>query len=129
MSHYDILGVATDATFAEIKAAYKRFVRQTHSDRTGDDEMMRLVVVAYQVLSDPNKRAAYDAAQAQAQQQQRQRQQQRPTLREQLGALRQQGAVIVDDAGEALDQLDQAVRSLGRVVVRVRRLWRSWRVR
>lgn len=125
MSHYDILGVAADATFAEIKAAYKRFVRQTHSDLTGDDEMMRLVVVAYQVLSDPTTRAAYDAAQAQAQQ----GQQQRPTLREQLGVLRQQGAVIVDDAGAALDQLDQAARSLGRVVVRVRRIWHSWRSR
>ncbi|CAL9112031.1 unnamed protein product [Musa textilis] len=65
---YDVLGVAADATGVEIKAAYRRLARACHPDvaaaqRNGAsaaaDEFMR-VRAAYEILSDPEKRADYD---------------------------------------------------------------------
>lgn len=61
MSHYDTLGVATDAGAEDIKAGYRRAARANHPDKGGNDADMARVNKAYAVLSDPGKRQAYDA--------------------------------------------------------------------
>lgn len=62
MNHYDTLGVAPDATPEEIKAAYRKKAREAHSDvNGGTDEAMAALNVANDVLSDPERRAQYDA--------------------------------------------------------------------
>eukprot|EP00978_Attheya_sp_CCMP212_P013773 scaffold34663_cov47-Attheya_sp.AAC.1 len=63
---YDLLGVKTDATPAQIKRGYYREARKVHPDKNPDnpveaDEKFRKVSVAYQTLIDDKKRAAYDA--------------------------------------------------------------------
>ncbi|WP_435527999.1 molecular chaperone DnaJ [Microbacterium aurantiacum] len=61
--HYEVLGVARDASPDEIKKAYRRLARQLHPDvNSGDDaaERFKLVTHAYDVLSDPDQRARYD---------------------------------------------------------------------
>ena len=67
-NYYDILGVKKDATDAEIKAAYKKLVKQYHPDlHPGDKlaaEKFKEVNEANEVLSDKQKRAAYDYEQA-----------------------------------------------------------------
>lgn len=64
MSHYEALGVAKDATAAQIKAAYRRLSFAHHPDRNPGDraaeERFKKVASAYEVLSDPKRRAAYD---------------------------------------------------------------------
>jgi molecular chaperone DnaJ len=61
---YDVLGVARNATADEIKTAFRRRAAQHHPDRNPDDDgaqdRFKEVNHAYQVLSDPQKRAAYD---------------------------------------------------------------------
>lgn len=68
--HYDELGVAPTATTAEIRAAYVALARRHHPDRMGTSTevvrseaaaRMARVNAAWTVLSDPAKRAAYDA--------------------------------------------------------------------
>jgi len=62
--HYEVLGVARDASTDEIKKAYRRLARQLHPDvNPGEDasERFKLVTHAYDVLSDPDQRARYDA--------------------------------------------------------------------
>ncbi len=61
--HYATLGVRKDATPEEIKRAYRRLARQLHPDVNPDrdtHERFKEVTVAYEVLSDPNKRQVYD---------------------------------------------------------------------
>lgn len=61
-THYDALGLTSDATPEEIKEAYRRLRGGLHPDREGGDtEAMAAVNAAYTVLSDPVMRAAYDA--------------------------------------------------------------------
>ena len=60
---YDLLGVARDADADAIKKAYRRLARQLHPDVNPDPathEHFKEVSRAYEVLSDPQKRAAYD---------------------------------------------------------------------
>ena len=60
---YDLLGVARDADADTIKRAYRRLARQLHPDVNPDpatQERFKEVSRAYEVLSDPQKRAAYD---------------------------------------------------------------------
>ncbi|GCD88436.1 molecular chaperone DnaJ [Nocardioides sp. LS1] len=60
---YDLLGVARDADADAIKKAYRRLARQLHPDVNPDpetQEKFKEVSMAYEVLSDPQKRAAYD---------------------------------------------------------------------
>ena len=64
--YYDILGVNKTASFDEIKKAYRKQALEWHPDRhTGSDKEMaekkfKEVNEAYQVLSDTQKRSAYD---------------------------------------------------------------------
>jgi molecular chaperone DnaJ len=63
--HYSILGVPRDASADEIKRAYRSLARRYHPDANPDDpeaaEHFKEVNHAYEVLSDPTKRANYDA--------------------------------------------------------------------
>jgi hypothetical protein len=62
--HYEVLGVARDATQDEIRTAFRRLMVQYHPDRNpGDREAekrFKEVAEAYSVLSDPDRRHAYD---------------------------------------------------------------------
>ena len=59
---YDILGIDESATEREIKNAYRKLSLLTHPDKPGGDaELFKEVSRAYEVLSDGNKRALYDA--------------------------------------------------------------------
>lgn len=60
---YELLGVARDADADAIKKAYRRLARQLHPDVNPDpetQERFKEVTRAYEVLSDPQKRASYD---------------------------------------------------------------------
>jgi len=60
---YDLLEVARDATADDIKRAYRRLARQLHPDTNPDpvaEERFKEITVAYEVLSDPEKRQRYD---------------------------------------------------------------------
>jgi len=61
---YDTLGVSKSASDAEIKKAYKRKAMKFHPDRNqgdkGAEEKFKQINRAYEVLSDSQKRAAYD---------------------------------------------------------------------
>lgn len=59
-TYYEILDVAQTATPQEIKSAYQRAVRVAHPDVGGTSAMFGLVRAAYETLSDPDERAAYD---------------------------------------------------------------------
>lgn len=62
--YYEILGVSRTASDQELKAAYRKLAMQHHPDRNrgsaDSEERFKACSEAYQVLSDPQKRAAYD---------------------------------------------------------------------
>lgn len=62
--YYKVMGVARDATQDDIKRAYRRLARKYHPDVSKEadaEERFKQVGEAYEVLSDPEKRAAYDS--------------------------------------------------------------------
>lgn len=61
--YYEILGVPKSASEAELKSAYRKLARQHHPDvdkSSGAAEKFKEISEAYQVLSNPEKRKAYD---------------------------------------------------------------------
>jgi molecular chaperone DnaJ len=59
--YYEILGVSKSASAEEIKKAYRKLAMEHHPDRHGgDDVQFKELGEAYEVLKDPQKRAAYD---------------------------------------------------------------------
>jgi hypothetical protein len=57
---YDVLGVAPDATSAEIRAAHRAASKAAHPDAGGSAATFQLVQRAYEAIGDPTARAAYD---------------------------------------------------------------------
>ena len=60
---YEVLGVSKDASDADIKRAYRRLSKQYHPDinkEAGAEEKFKEIAEAYEILSDSQKRAAYD---------------------------------------------------------------------
>ncbi len=62
--YYEILGIARGASEQEVKSAYRRLAKECHPDRNPEDTRAEVrfkeVSEAYEVLKDPQKRAAYD---------------------------------------------------------------------
>lgn len=61
--YYEVLGVSRDASEQEIKKAYRRMAKKYHPDVSSEpdaEEKFKEVQEAYEVLSDADKRAAYD---------------------------------------------------------------------
>ena len=61
---YEILGIGRDASTEDIRTAYRRLAREFHPDVNDDPEAeqrFKEVAGAYEILSDADKRARYDA--------------------------------------------------------------------
>ena len=62
IDHYDVLGVARYSTQDEIKRKYRHLVKQFHPDSAtgGNEEAFIIIQSAFEILSDPKKKAEYD---------------------------------------------------------------------
>lgn len=67
-NHYDILGVAKDASAADIRKAYYKLAKEHHPDKVQDiakkpaaEEKFKQITVAYEILFDADARKKYDA--------------------------------------------------------------------
>jgi Restriction endonuclease/DnaJ domain len=61
-TYYEILGVSSTAPQDEVRAKYRKLIQRIHPDLDGPAALFRQVQEAYEVLSDPARRAAYDRA-------------------------------------------------------------------
>ena len=65
-THYEILGIPENATFEDMKRAHRRLARDSHPDVCPNDpraaERLKAVQLAFEVLSDVNRRRLYDRA-------------------------------------------------------------------
>jgi DnaJ-domain-containing protein 1 len=60
-NYYTVLGVPRDASADEIKKSYRRLARKYHPDlQVGDEEKLKTINAAYEVLRDPAQRRQYD---------------------------------------------------------------------
>jgi len=67
INYYEVLGISQDSTAQEIKKSFRRRAKELHPDvRPADgartEEQMRLLLAAYEVLSNLEKRSEYDRA-------------------------------------------------------------------
>jgi DnaJ-class molecular chaperone len=60
--YYETLQVSSNADFETIERVYRFLAKRYHPDnpQTGDAEKFKIAVEAFSILSDPEKRAAYD---------------------------------------------------------------------
>jgi curved DNA-binding protein CbpA len=66
MDYYNVLGVSSSATAAEIKTAYHQAAKRAHPDAGGSAEAMQRVNEAYATLSNPIERRDYDRSRTEA---------------------------------------------------------------
>ncbi len=60
---YEVMGLARDASAEDVKRAFRKLAMEYHPDRNKDadaEERFKEIASAYDVLSDPEKRSAYD---------------------------------------------------------------------
>ena len=60
---YEVMGLSRDASQEDVKRAFRRLAMEFHPDRNKDEgaeDKFKAVAAAYEVLSDPEKRSAYD---------------------------------------------------------------------
>ena len=60
MNPYTELDVPVDASLETIKQRYRTLAQMYHPDKGGDEEMFKLIKLAYEILSDPVRRKQYD---------------------------------------------------------------------
>jgi len=58
--YYHILGVPREASKEDIKKAYRKKALEHHPDKGGDENKFKEITHAYEVLTDPEKKARYD---------------------------------------------------------------------
>src|SRR6476659_1835800 len=63
-TYYEVLGVKATSRPEEVRSAYRKLVLKHHPDHSRDPrsaDILAGVIEAYEVLSDPDRRASYDA--------------------------------------------------------------------
>lgn len=60
MEFYDLLGVDPSCSQTDIKKAYRKKALQMHPDKGGDEETFKKINIAYEILSDEEKREMYN---------------------------------------------------------------------
>jgi molecular chaperone DnaJ len=110
---YSTLGVPEDASQAEIKRTYRTLARRYHPDSaSGDEESFREVQAAYDLISDSERRKAFDAARAKP----RPRSRPRPAPAARPRRERDAGVdVVVEVGGVVGDVVDGLLGGLGRL--------------
>ena len=135
-TYYDVLGVSEDAESEEIEAAFRSALAAAQSETEGEEDAaevaarMRLLVEAYEVLSNPAYRAAYDVK--------REKKEPFPVPKPIAGsklfrALKASGSTLVKDVKEQYENdptikedFDRSIQ-LGRKVARAARFLRFLR--